>query len=146
MLVLTGDVLKLLSSISLFLGALLLVAAIATSMHAHERDIPEDGFKAAQSMTASILGFERDVECVYGDDGVRSEADRSLGQDDGAMHLHWMCDDDKVALRSASGGYEAGSNAAILAEKIGPGMEFIVILIAWALGISGLYIVWERGR
>lgn len=110
---------------------------------AGKRDIPADGLKAAQSITASVIGFERDVRCVWGDDGERSEADRALGEDDGREHDHWMCDDDDVVLRSPHG-CRLGTTGRTLSTVIGPGTEILVILGLLVAGGIGIFRTRER--
>ena len=128
---------------SLISGLLLFVALTAVSMHASKRDVPEDGFKAAQSITAAALGIERDVACVWGDDGVRSEADLKLGQDDGRVHDHWMCDNENVVLRSPHGS-SFGTKGRALAHAIGPGSEFLAAFVLFMAGGLGLFLTRDR--
>ncbi len=107
-------------------------------MRAHGRDVPEDGLQAAQSITATALGFERDVACVWGDDFERSEADFRRGQDDGNVHDHWMCDDDNVVLRRVDSNVSTASEE-FVARAIGPGTELFVVLVLWVVGAHGLF-------
>lgn len=134
---------KLLSIGILLLGLVDLCAFGYVNTTGRARNIEGDGFDPQQSMTATILGYDRDIVCTWGDDGVRSEADRRLGQDDGQVHDHWMCDAGNVVLRPRAGQEPSGKYEG-LARMIGPGTEILSVLALWLIGGVGLFVTRER--
>ena len=130
---------KLIARLSLALGVVLFLALTLTSMLASKRDVPGDGLEAAQTLSASFLGFERSIICTWGDDGEHSEADRRAGQDNGAVHPHWMCDSDRVSLRRTVD-FSPTSSEERLATVVGTGTELLVALALCAAGGLGIFL------